>query len=205
MLLLSGAIISIGDLFIYPAYVRYLAFVLIGVFVMVSLAYDRSDKSQNNKLITPQRIYLSFLGLLIISIACANYYVITGLDFTPNEAQVGLINYLEKNNYTYGYAGPQDANVITYLSNEKVTLRAIKYLDGQIHLDLWQASRAWENEKIPEKYVIVFDDRDKLGDNMTRIASEYPPDMTLVYKGFTIFEYDNKNNTDLDKLGIQCY
>lgn len=95
MLLLSGAIISVSDLFIEPQYVRYLAFIFIGIFAMVSLAYDKNDNGQNKKFFTPQRVYLAFIGLLIVSIACANYFEIRGLDFKPNEAHTDLINYLK--------------------------------------------------------------------------------------------------------------
>ncbi|MCR5736211.1 MAG: hypothetical protein K6G64_01010 [Eubacterium sp.] len=55
----------------------------------------------------------------------------------------GVIQYLEENEYSYGYATFWNANVITLFSDSEVKTRCVKYTAEGIQPDYYQTNRKW--------------------------------------------------------------
>lgn len=111
--LIFSPVLILTNMPLYDAH--YLTFVVLGFLLLLSVVL-KSD-----------RLTLSLITVLVVACLLANLLYVLSLDHRPNAEEYDLIEVLESNNLTYGYANYWDANVITYLSGETVTVRSIRY------------------------------------------------------------------------------
>jgi hypothetical protein len=111
---------------------RYLTFTALSIYLLISLSYQRSNKLQ---------IFLIFI--LLSSGALSNYIFLDRLDYSPNKAELDLIDYLSRNNLTNGYADYWDSNVITYLSKERITVLPATISCNKLVPFLWLSCEKW--------------------------------------------------------------
>ncbi len=177
MLMVSFVIIFLGYIFtdLDRGSIRYLTFAALIVLLSVSLAY---------------RHRLPFLMLVSIALIfglIANISYLPILDYQPNKEQYGLIDYLEKNNLTTGYGDYWNANIITYLSDENVTIRAIRPNDNQILPWFWLSCSEWYVDKPSEFFFIEKPgDRYLLSDHLKSLAVK-----KLAYFDYDIYVYND--------------
>ena len=79
------------------------------------------------------------------------------MDITPNQEEYELIEFLESNNLTYGVADYWDSNIITYLSNGRVTIRSVITRNGEIGPFRGLAAGSWydANEISKARFILV--------------------------------------------------
>lgn len=162
---------------------RYITYTMIIGFIILSLAY----KDKNLLYIT-----LVFIILIINSIYCIQYIGV--LNYHPNDDQYELINYLQENNLKTGYGDYWDANLITYLSHEKITIRPIYfYRDGITPMKLltsenWYVSR-------PETYFVILNQN--YGNDVKefdQVLKGHEPIVTYDYQNYKIYCYNSTDN-----------
>ena len=94
----------------------------------------------------------------------SNISYIATLDSQPNKEEYGLIDLLQANDLHYGYGNYWTANVITYLSNENVTIRQLNFNDSIYKLNdtsrlvpyLWFSGENWYTY-MPDEYFVIID------------------------------------------------
>lgn len=178
ILLVSNILMFLGFMLTSLNGARYLMLGSLSIFAIIALGYDK------------RRIYLGLLAVAMIVgvITCA--IAVSHLDYKPNEEEYGLIKYLEENNLTVGYSDYWDSNIITYLSGEKIKVRAIGYRDGHItpyHYRILSSSR-WYTD-YPTKFFILYHIGNNFGE-IPAITSAVEWDSTLSYGDYYIFIYD---------------
>jgi hypothetical protein len=159
---------------------RYLMFTIIGIFTYIALSYDRKNQ-----------VLAIALAVLLIATCIMNYNVIKYADFNPNQNEYGTIAFLESKNLTYGYANYWDANIITYLSKEQVTIRSVSISkDGLYpfkHLD----NNSWYDYKPDKFFYLVNNNNNDQVNQSSVIIQKYPPADVYRYNTYTIYTFNN--------------
>jgi hypothetical protein len=163
---------------------RFLIFTAVSIFSVISLSYD--EKDEKNGLNT---ILLVLVVALILSSVPLQYSTITSLDGHPNQAQYDLIDYMQGQGYTYGYAEYDDANLLTYLSKEQLTIRAVRPVGNAIQPYPWLASAKWYTVR-PGEFFVLSKNNTRFDGEMFRVITKSPPTYTGSYKDYIIYDYD---------------
>jgi hypothetical protein len=131
---------------------RYLIFTGILIFVLIAVSFNEKSK-----------LYVYTIIALLALLAISNISYLNTLDNQPNKEQYGLISFLQANDLHYGYGNYWTANVITYLSNENVSIRQMNFNDSiklndtsQIIPFRWFSNESWYTYK-PDAYFIIID------------------------------------------------
>jgi len=144
------------------------------------------------------RIHTKFFHSLLVILITINLIMLTGLILnipnSPNENQYTLIKTLEENGITHAYANYWDANLISYLSNEKVQVRAVEYVGVLTPFIDLSNIRWFEEQKLSDKPLTLIVRSD---DNIyfTSFVAKYPPDRFNDLGYYCVLQYDSLNNT----------
>lgn len=159
---------------------RYLMFTGLSIFMLISMIYG--NHTFNRKLSILYK--LSAFSILFYMIVVNSIFV-TNMNIynNSNENEYALINYLDKNNLTYGIGDYWDSNLITYLSNEQVIIRPVDIHNGMIYPFRWMACENWFNSSlyVVNAYFII------TGDNNVFLKQEEIEKMMKItnYSGLT--------------------
>ncbi len=170
---------------------RFLILSSVSIFVVIALSFREKEDSQQRKL-----VYLAAIALLLLATVPASLSSVSALSYKPNEPHYQAIRFLEDNNVTIGYSDYDNANLLTYLSNDRVKLRLIRdapegygrpvprgYLEN-----IWLSSERWW-WTLPTNYSVVINKNGELNSSMARVVSKYPPTETLYFGNYTIQRY----------------
>ena len=192
--ILSGVLTFLGYLFLGFAdglgSSRFLIFTAISIFAVIALAYN--EKEETNKL---NLLLLALVVVLVLSTVPASYSKLITLDGHPNQEQYQLISYLESKNYTVGYSDYTNANLLTYLSKEKLTVRALRVDNDQFKSYQWLASLKWYSYQPPE-FFYVMKNGTPFNDAVLTINANRPtPNPMDTFGNYNIFHFDFTNKT----------
>lgn len=144
--LLMAAAFVISGYANHIAAARYLAFTAFAVLMLVALFCPWTKKG----------CIVTVLLLLIVSAAAGGMYVSTR-ETNPNGREYSLIAKLEDQNLSFGYGTYWDANIITYLSGERVVVRSTYFSpDSRIAQDRHYSCDQWYMRR-PETFFLVYD------------------------------------------------
>ena len=162
---------------------RYLTFPLIICTVILAIIYNKNTKHY--------RLYSILLLSLIIINASSNIEVYNSGYPQPNQEQYELIEYLQKSNLTFGYGDYWDSNIITYLSNEAVIIRPVKFTGTKIVPSRWLSCERWFRDQNNTNDVFVIY-KDKKRADIQIMVSENPPKETLAFESYIIYVWDSQ-------------
>jgi hypothetical protein len=164
---------------------RYLIFYGILIFALIAFTFKTTDK-----------IFIVLILCVLVCNGASNLVYMQTMNKTPNQGEYELIEFLESNNLTFGLADYWDSNIITYLSNGRITIRAVVGYNGEIGPFRWLAAESWygKNEMSRSKFILVlntssgrpFLDREKL----KPFLAKNPPDKTLHFHDYDIYSYN---------------
>jgi len=162
---------------------RYLMFTVLSIYLIISLSY--------------RKIYTSWVLLIIILLslsAISNYMFVDRLDYLPNNDELNLIDYLINNNLKYGYADYWDSNIITYLSNEMITVLPVTISYSKLMPFRWLSCEKWfaegRNQNYSGGYFILI--RSTLcSEALERFAKNASPKSILQYGGYLIYVFND--------------
>jgi len=95
------------------------------------------------------------IGLLLVA-SVTGFVFISHMDRNPNEREYSLISYLEAQDLAFGYGTYWDANVITYLSGERVIIRSTYFLPDTIRPFLLNSCDGYYESR-PERFFLIND------------------------------------------------
>lgn len=188
MFLSSSAIMFLGFVFLNLAdglmSARYLIFTAVSIFMAIALAYDEKDEKYDVNAL------LFVLALaLIVSTVPSNLSKLTSLDGHPNQEQYGLIDYLKSHNDTVGFSDYTNANMITYLANEQVTIRAARLTDsGGLEQFPWLGSDKWYDVQ-PSAYFVLAKNDSKFYSDLQSSIKKFRPKDVQSFDNYTIYQY----------------
>ena len=139
------------------------------------------------------KLFIVSLIVLLVANCYVNYQVVSKLDYNPNQNEYGLINFLESNNLSYGYGFHWEANIITYLSHETVTVRPAFILENGITPYRALSNDNWYDHK-PNEFFYIVNNNDSYPGQVYQskiIITRYPPANTYVYGHYTIYTFNN--------------
>jgi len=132
---------------------RYMTFEALAVFMLIAVSFRRDNK-----------IYMGLaLVLLLISAAYGYTNLVEYGGRSPNVQEYGLISYLKENNLTFGYSSYWNSNIITYLSGEDVTIRAVFFYRDSMRPEVWLACERWYQSTPDRSFILV--DNSTIDDN----------------------------------------
>lgn len=189
-ILIFGLFAGMSSFFFFAATtvsqeVRYLLFLGILIFVMISLCYQDHDT-----------VFLIILfGVLILNAASSVQYISTQNTY-PNQNEYELIQYLQSRGLNQGIGDYWDANIITYLSKENVTIRPAVGAEGYIVPFTWLTSARWYEKYEMNKvnFILItntsaanrpFLNRENIGPYL----ETHQPNNTQVWNNYLIYEY----------------
>ncbi len=178
-LLIANVILFLGYTLTTLNASRYLLFTALSIFMILGLGYNGN------------KIYLALAMVLVIVGAYSCASAVLHINDQPNTEEHGLIDYLIQNNLSYGYAGYWDSNLLTYLSNEQVTVRAVKYYNNNMAPELFLSDSKWYDTK-PDNFFVLYH-RGHDDGSIGAIVYSNKPDRTLQYDDYFIYEYSSKD------------
>lgn len=159
---------------------RYLMFTILGIFTYIALPYDNKNK-----------IYVIALSMLLITTCIMNFNAIKNIDFNANQNEYEVIAFLESKNLTYGYANYWDANIMTYLSQEQVTIRSVSISEDGIYPFKHLYNNSWYDYKPDQFFYMVNDQNNDKANISSDIIRKYPPIDVYHYNSYTIYKFNN--------------
>lgn len=146
---------------------------------------------------------LHILKLLLLILISINLVMLTGLILTipatPNENQYSLIQTMEEHGITHAFSNFWDANLITYLSNERVKVRAVEYV-GVLTPFIDLSNIQWfENQRLSEKPLTLIVRSDDTVNFYSFVAS-HPPDRFNDLQYYSVLQYDSLNSTSISEV-----
>lgn len=104
-----------------------------------------------------ERIYMAIIAVALVVVSGKIYNLKTDVQLNgiPQNANA-LINILEENHLTNGYASFWNASSVTVLSNEKVKVRAIIDNNQRFQMHNWFCKNEWYAE--PANFIVTLDD-----------------------------------------------
>ncbi len=163
---------------------RYLLYTALGALMLISVSFT-------------SRGWLYPALLLVVLLSCVGYGLLGSGQWShvPNAREYGLIGYMEKNNLTYGYSDYWTSNLVTYLSDEGVTLRPVTTNGSTITPYTMETSVRWYDDP-PQQYVIVVDENGSQAGAMSAYVNSKAPTKKLQYGDYDIYVYDNGSSFD---------
>jgi hypothetical protein len=141
----TGLIISFSYFFTSISNIptlRYLSFLIVLFFAIMAI------ECKDNRLI------LGFIIILITINAFSNMSVFSEINQNSDQGSMELIKFLKDNQLYTGYGDYWDSNIVTYLSNEEVTIRQITVYKGKITPYLWVSSKRWYGPEYQGTFII---------------------------------------------------
>lgn len=143
------------------------------------------------------------MQLLLLILIAINLVMLTGLILTiptaPNENQYSLIQTMEDNGITHAFSNFWDANLITYLSNERVKVRAVEYV-GVLTPFIDLSNIQWfENQRLSERPLTLIVRSDDTVNFYSFVAS-HPPDRFNDLQYYSVLQYDSLNSTSISEV-----
>jgi hypothetical protein len=163
---------------------RYLTFMALLVLMIISFAFSRSN-----------RVYAALIVLLLVAGAALNITAAASLDYKPNDQEQELISYLGSVGLSFGYGDYWDANVITYLSSENVTILPVSFTDGRIAPVQWLTCERWYDHRPAEYFIIVRKDSPD-SDFMKAYVMSKPALEKLEYGNYDIYRFNDSSIYD---------
>jgi hypothetical protein len=188
MFLFSGVVMFLGFVFLSLAdgawSSRFLIFTAVSVFAVIALAYDEKDEKYGLN-----ALLLVLALVLIVSTVLSNLSALTSLNSHPNQEQYDIIDYLKSHNDTVGFSDYGNANVITYLSNEQVTIRAARLTEnGGLEQYPWLGSNKWYDVP-PSTYFVLAKNDSELYSDLQSSIKKFRPKNIRSYGNYTIYQY----------------
>lgn len=154
-------------------------------------------------LIFKLKVQLRYILMLLLILITINLIMLTGLILTipttPNDNQYSLIQTMEENGITHAFSNFWDANLITYLSNERVKVRAVEYV-GVLTPFIDLSNIQWfENQKLSEKPLTLIVRSDDTENFYSFVASN-PPDRFNDLQFYSVLQYDSLNSTSIKEV-----
>jgi hypothetical protein len=186
----SGVVISF--LYIYVSTIsvdigttRYLTFLAILIFMVLSIECKKNH------------IMLALLIIIIVINASSNFSAISIIQ-KPNLEQLDMIDFLKSNQLSTGYGDYWDSNLITYLSNEQITIRSVLIINDQITPFYWVSGKEEYNVSSEKGYfILVKSNGHYLNINSTKnYLNANPPNKALYYSNYNIYIYNEKPRFD---------
>nr|WP_319539672.1 hypothetical protein [uncultured Methanospirillum sp.] len=142
---------------------------------------------------------ITWAQYLLILLVTVNLVMMAGLiaslNTSPNEEQYKLIDTLSQNGVRFAYANFWDANVITYLSHDTLTVRSVEYtgilapfIGGAMNI------RWFERHTMDEMPLTLIIKNSDPGDLLPFI-SKNPPDRFNDLDFYSVVQYDSLNQT----------
>jgi len=159
--------------------VQYLKFLLICALIIFCLV--DFNKTRFAK--------FALLGIIFVNLfSFVTFDASLNISQKPNEEQYNLIDFLKGANLTFGYGDYWDANIVTYLSHEDVTIRPI-WIDNGLVPRYWNSAERWYRT-IPQNYFIIVRKTDKHA--LDYFNNTFQPKYTQVidYRNYIIFKYN---------------
>ncbi|HWQ63840.1 MAG TPA: hypothetical protein VN429_05445, partial [Methanospirillum sp.] len=143
------------------------------------------------------------IQLFLLILITINLIMLTGLVLTipttPNEDQYSLIQTMEENDITHAFSNFWDANLITYLSNERVKVRAVEYV-GVLAPFIDLSNIQWfENQRLSEMPLTLIVRSDDTVNFYSFVAS-HPPDRFNDLQYYSVLQYDSLNSTSVSEV-----
>jgi hypothetical protein len=175
---------------------RYLIFTGLFIFILIAVSFNEKSK-----------LFLCAIIALLALLAISNILYISAMDNQPNKAQYGLIDFLLANDLHYGYGDYWSANVITYLSNENVSIRQMNFNDSIYKLNdtskiipyMWFSGESWYVYQPDEYFVIIEKDKwiqTELIDGYVKTHDVYEK---LEYDNYDIYVFHSKPDVLISK------
>ena len=188
MFLFSGVVMFLGFVFLSLAggtwSSRFLIFTAVSVFAVIALAYDEKDEKYDLN-----ALLIALALVLILSTVPSNLSKLTSLDGHPNQEQYALIDYLKSHNDTVGISDYNNANMIAYLANDQVVIRAARLTDsGGLEQYPWLGSDKWYDVP-PSSYFVLAKNGSEFYGNLQNSIKKYQPKSVQSYDNYTIYQY----------------
>jgi hypothetical protein len=171
--------------------VRYLLFYGIILFVSISVMYKKDD-----------RIFLSLVLCVLIFNGASNFAYVQTMDNTPNQHEYDLIAFLEANNLHYGMADFWDSNIISYISNGTVIIRAVVPSGDTLFPFKWLSAESWYSNDEAKKFNFILIrnstplERPFLNHgNIQPYLEAHPPDTVLYWQDYVVYIYNPEQNS----------
>lgn len=88
------------------------------------------------------------LSIPMLVVSCHSVFTIFTLEKDVSTTDsAAIIDLVERNNLSYGYAEFWNANVVTVLSDSRVKIRSVKFEDNQVLPYYYQSSNSWYNDR----------------------------------------------------------
>ena len=174
------------SLFAHETALRYLSILpllLYGSFAIIFIKMKKDWK-------------LPILGLIIIImvISLISINQATNSLPTPNTEEKNLTLFLSQKNLNLAYADYWDAEIVTYLSGEKVVVRPLIFENEKITPYLFLSSKRWFpvnfTQVVPFVLITRQDNKQSSG-NLSHIPDIYPPDISYNVEPYHISIYNN--------------
>jgi hypothetical protein len=120
---------------------RYLSFLIVLFFAIMAI------ECKDNRFI------LGFIIILITIIAFSNMSVFSERYQNSDQGSMELIKFLKDNQLYTGYGDYWDSNIVTYLSNEEVTIRQINVYKGKITVSTPKVGQTNSSVFLPIPYM----------------------------------------------------
>jgi hypothetical protein len=163
---------------------HYLGFLGITLFIVIALCFQKNNK-----------YFLTVVILVVLLNGALNVTYIAGLKGTQNQEQYNVITYLEENQLNLGFGDFWDANLLTYLSGERVTVRGILAAGNQIAPFRWHSAEHWYSlGKVDKLFILVKNDTANRpfinDDTINSYLVTHPPAEVLQYSKYHIYVYN---------------
>lgn len=163
---------------------RYLTFPLIMWIVILAMIFNKNTKHY--------RLYSILLLSLIIINAGSNMELYNSGYPAPNQEQYELIEYLKESNLTFGYGDYWDSNLITYISNENIIVRPVKFTGTKIFPSRWLSCERWFKDQNNTNREVFIIEKDRQKTDIETMVTENPPKETLQFGSYIIYVWDTQ-------------
>jgi hypothetical protein len=167
---------------------RYLIFTGLLIFLVMAVSFN--EKS---------RLFAYSLIVLLTLLAISNVLYTNTLDGQPNKEQYGLISYLQANGLHYGYGDYWTANMVTYLSDENVSIRPFNF-DDNVKLNdtskiipyMWLSNMSWYTYQPDEYFIIIEKNQSVQAWFVAGYLEDHAANRRLEYDGYEIYVFHSR-------------
>lgn len=135
---------------------------------------------------------MTLVAILVVAGLVSNVMYTLPLDGQPNKEQYDVIRFLESKNLTFGYGNYWDANLITYLSNERVTVRPVNSNESTLRPFRWFTSERWY-DSYPDSYFIITSTIQDPWPHSIEMPGNVTPVETYRSGSYTVFLFNNSS------------
>jgi hypothetical protein len=138
-------------------------------------------------------VILVLLVILILINATTNFSSISTTQ-NSNKEQLDMIDFLKSNQLYSGYGDYSDSNLITYLSNEQITIRSVFISNDQIIPFYWVSAKEWYNISSEKGYFILVKPNGIFlnTNHLAQYLKAHPPGKIIHYNNYDIYIFYEK-------------